>query len=202
MKILYTRISTEKQSHERQLENEEDYQLVIKERVSGSVPFFDRPKTSKILELLETGEVEQIDVHSIDRLGRNLKDILITIEKIHSYGVSIFIISQGLMTMDKETGEINPTTKLILSVMGSVSEMERNLIQERITHSLRVKKSRGELLGRKRGSVEDVESFLNKSKSKKIKDYLMKGYSYREIGKIVGCGTQLVGKVKRMSEVV
>lgn len=198
MNILYTRVSTDKQSHKRQLENQDDYELVIKEKVSGSVPFFERPQTGKILELLNTGEVEQIDVHSIDRLGRNLKDILITIEKIHSYGVSIFIISQGLKTLDVETGEINPTTKLILSVMGSVSEMERNLISERIKHSLRVKKSRGELVGRKPGSRESVEKFLSKPKSKKNSDYLKKGYSYREISKIVGCGTQLVGKVKKM----
>ena len=198
MKILYTRKSTDKQSHQRQLENEGNYDVVIKETVSGGVPFFDRPKSKQILELLESGKVEQMDVHSIDRLGRNLKDILITIERIHSYGVPIFVSSQGLLTLDKDTGEINPTTKLILSVMGSVSEMERNLIRERIIHSLRVKKSRGELLGRKKGSVEDLKRFLSKPKPKKIKEYLKKGYSYREISKIVGCGTQLIGKVNGM----
>lgn len=196
MNILYTRKSTEKQSHERQLENEGSYDIVIKETVSGGVPFFQRPNSKRITELLETGEVKQMDVHSIDRLGRNLKNILITIEKIHSYGVPIFIISQGLLTLDKESGKVNPTTKLILSVMGSVSEMERNLIRERIKHSLRVKKSKGELLGRKRGSIESIEQFLSKPKNKKISEYLKKGYSYREISKIVGCGTQLVSKVK------
>lgn len=198
MKVLYTRVSTDKQSHERQLENEDSYDLVIKEKVSGGIPFFERPKSNRLVELLETGEIEQIDVLSIDRLGRNLKDILITIEKIHSFGVPIYITSQGLITLDMETGEINPTTKLILSVMGSVSEMERNLIRERIKHSLRVKKSRGELVGRKKGSTETIEKFLSKPKSKKIRTYLEKGYSYREISKIVGCGTQLVGKVNSL----
>lgn len=199
MKILYARVSTDKQSVDRQIESENNYDVVIKDKgISGSIPFFDRPHSDKLVEYLESGEVEQLDVHSIDRLGRNLKDILITIEKIHSYDVSIYIISQGLLTLDKQTGEINPTTKLILSVMGSVSEMERNLIRERIKHSLRVKKSKGELVGRPKGSVESREKFLNKPKSKKIKNYLDKGYSYREIAKIVGCGTQLVGKVKKM----
>lgn len=176
-----------------------NYDVVIKDKgVSGSVPFFKRPHSKKLIGYLESGEVEQIDVQSIDRLGRNLKDILITIERIHSYDVNIFIISQGLLTLDRETGEINPTTKLILSVMGSVSEMERNLIRERIKHALRVKKSRGDLVGRKKGSVESREKFLNKPKSKKIINYLDKGYSYREISKIIGCGTQLVGKVNMM----
>lgn len=199
MKILYSRVSTSNQSLERQTELQDNYDVVIKDKgVSGSIPFFKRPHSEKLVEYLETGEVEQIDVQSIDRLGRNLKDILITIERIHSYNVSIYIISQGLLTLDKDTGEINPTTKLILSVMGSVSEMERNLIRERIKHSLRVKKSRGELVGRKKGSTESRKKFLNKPKSKKIRQYLDKGYSYREISKIVGCGTQLVGKVKKI----
>jgi len=199
MRILYSRVSTSNQSLERQTDSEEEYDWVIRDKgISGSIPFFNRPHADTLIEYLESGLVEQIDVHSIDRLGRNLKDILITIEKFHSYDVSIFIISQGLMTLDSDTGEINPTTKLILSVMGSVSEMERNLISERIKHSLRVKKSRGELVGRKKGSVESRKKFLNKPKSKKIKNYLDKGYSYREISKIVGCGTQLVGKVNQL----
>jgi|SRR6056297_836669 len=199
MRILYSRVSTSNQSLERQTESEKEYDWIIRDRgISGSIPFFNRPHADKLIEYLESGSVEQIDVHSIDRLGRNLKDILITIEKIHSYDVSIYIKSQGMMTLDKKTGEINPTTKLILSVMGSVSEMERNLISERIKHSLRVKKSRGELVGRKKGSVESRKKFLNKPKSKKIRNYLDKGYSYREISKIVGCGTQLVGKVNQL----
>jgi DNA invertase Pin-like site-specific DNA recombinase len=201
MKVLYTRTSTDKQSLDRQLENEGQYHLVIKERgISGGVPFFERPKTKQLIELLKIGEVEQIDVHSIDRLGRNLKDILVTIETVHSYGVPIFIINQGMLTLDIETGEINSTTKLILSVMGSVSEMERNLIRDRIKHSLSVKKLKGENLGRKKGSVESVQSFLSKPKNRKIKEYLDKGYSYREISKIVGCGTQLIGKVKSTTQ--
>lgn len=197
MKILYTRVSTDKQSLNRQTEHESDYDVVLKDKgVSGSVPFFERPNASKLLELLQAGAISQMDVHSIDRLGRNLKDILETIDKIHSFGVSIFIISQGLQTLDKGTGQINPTTKLILSVMGSVAEMERNLTRERIQHALNVKKLNGELLGRKRGSVESVNKFLSKPKNKKIAEYLKKGYSYREISKIIGCSTKTIGKVK------
>jgi DNA invertase Pin-like site-specific DNA recombinase len=100
--------------------------------------------------------------------------------------------------MDKESGKMNPTTTLILSVMGSVSEMERNLIRERIKHSLSVKKMRGELLGRKKGSVESVEKFLSKSEPKKVQRLLEKGYTVREISSIIGVGTQLVMKVRKM----
>jgi DNA invertase Pin-like site-specific DNA recombinase len=131
-------------------------------------------------------------------LGRNLKNILQTIEDFHSYGVPIHITSSGLITLDKVSGKMNPTTNLILSVMGSVSEMERNLIRERITHSLSVKKMRGELLGRRKGSVETVEKFLSKSEPKKVQRLLEKGYTVREISSIIGVGTQLVMKVRKL----
>jgi len=82
--------------------------------------------------------------------------------------------------------------------MGSVSEMERNLIRERIKHSLSVKKMRGELLGRKKGSVESVEKFLSKPKTKKVRKLLEKGYSVRQISSFVGVGTQFVMKVRKV----
>lgn len=199
MKVLYTRVSTDSQSLDRQLVDETQFDVVVKEKgVSGSVPFWNRPNTSELLQLLKDGKVSEFHTHSIDRLGRNLKNILQTIEDFHSYGVPIHITSSGLITLDKVSGKMNPTTNLILSVMGSVSEMERNLIRERITHSLSVKKMRGELLGRRKGSVETVEKFLSKSEPKKIQRLLEKGYTVREISSIIGVGTQLVMKVRKM----
>jgi DNA invertase Pin-like site-specific DNA recombinase len=199
MKVLYTRVSTDSQSLDRQLVDESQFQLVIKEKgVSGSVPFWERPNTSELHQLLKEGKVSEFHTHSIDRLGRNLKNILQTIEDFHSFGVPIHITSQGLITMDKETGKMNPTTTLILSVMGSVSEMERNLIRERIKHSLSVKKMRGELLGRRKGSVESVEKFLSKPKTKKVRKLLEKGYSVRQISSFIGVGTQFVMKVRKV----
>lgn len=201
MKVLYTRVSTNNQHLDRQLENEKEFDVVIKEKgVSGSIPFWERPNTKKLRQLLMEGKVSEIHTHSIDRLGRNLKDILITIDEIHSYGVPIHITSQGLITYDVDSGKVSPTTQLLLSVMGSVSQMERDLIRERISHSLSVKKMNGELLGRKSGSVETVETFLNKPKSKRIRKLLDKGYSVREISRIVEVGTSLVVKVKKVSQ--
>jgi DNA invertase Pin-like site-specific DNA recombinase len=149
--------------------------------------------------MLKSNQITEFHTYSIDRLGRNLRDILNTIEVFSSYKVPIHIISQGLLTYDSDTGQTNPTTKLILQIMGSVAEMERNLTTERIKHSLSVKKLNGELLGRKKGSTETIDMFLNKEKSKKIVKYLNKGLSVREISSIVGCGTQLVIKVKKYS---
>ena len=73
MKVLYTRVSTTNQHLDRQLENEKEFDVVIKEKgVSGSIPFWERPNTKKLRELLKEGKVSQIHTHSIDRLGRNM----------------------------------------------------------------------------------------------------------------------------------
>ena len=201
MKVLYTRVSTNNQSIDRQLENEKNYDLIIRDMgISGSVPFWERPKAGKIKKLLKNDEITELHTHSIDRLGRNLRDILNTIEYFHNHQVPITIISQGLTTYDRSRREMNPTTKLILQIMGSVAEMERSLTIDRIRHSLSVKKMNGQLLGRKKGSTERPEAFLKKEKSVRISKYLSKGYSIREIASIVGCGTQLVQKVSKMSK--
>jgi DNA invertase Pin-like site-specific DNA recombinase len=200
MKVLYARVSTQKQSLDRQLHNTDTYGMVIEDKgISGSIPFFKRPYANKIASLLESGKLTELHTHSIDRLGRNLKDILNTIDVFAEYRVPIYITSQGIRTYDVDKGDINPTTKLLLQVMGSVAEMEKNLTKERIKHSLDIKKLNGELLGRRVGTTEPVSKFLNKDKSKKIHRLLNKGFSIRHIASIVGCGTQLIIKVKKLT---
>lgn len=199
MRVLYTRVSTETQSLDRQLTDGSRYDYVVKEKgVSGSVPFWSRPQSDKLKELLLKGLITEMHTLSLDRLGRNLKDILQTIDDFNSYKVPIHITSQGLVTIDADTGTINPTTSLILSVMGSVAQMERSLIKERIKHSLQSKKLKGELIGRKIGTVESVEKFLSKPKSKRITKLLNKNYSVREISQILNVGTQLIVKVRKV----
>jgi DNA invertase Pin-like site-specific DNA recombinase len=202
MKVLYARVSTQKQSLDRQVHNTDTYGMVVEDKgISGSVPFFKRPNANKLVSLLESGKLTELHTYSIDRLGRNLKDILNTIDVFAEYRVPIYITSQGIRTYDVDRGDINPTTKLLLQVMGSVAEMEKNLTKERIKHSLDVKKLNGELLGRKVGSIESIEKFLKKEKSKKINRLLTKGLSVREIASVVGCGTQLVIKVKKLASI-
>jgi DNA invertase Pin-like site-specific DNA recombinase len=199
MKVLYTRVSTDGQSLDRQLIDGGEYNHIIKEKgVSGTIPFWSRPQSSHLKEMLVRGDITELHIHSLDRLGRNLKDILQTIDDFHSYGVPIHITSQGLVTLDKNTGKMNPTTSLILSVMGSVAQMERELTSERIKHSLEGKKRRGELLGRKVGSSESLQVFLSKPKTKKVVKLLDKHYSVREICSILNVSTQLVMKVRKV----
>ena len=82
MKILYTRVSTSDQKTDRQRINEKNFDIVVEDRCSGAIQFFERPGDKEILNYIEKGILSQLSVWTIDRLGRNLRDI---INKIHFF---------------------------------------------------------------------------------------------------------------------
>ena len=89
MKILYARVSTIEQKTDRQKVNEQDYQLVIEDKCSGAIPFFDRNGGKEILNLIEKGILKDLYVWQIDRLGRDLRDILNTIHFFNQKSICI-----------------------------------------------------------------------------------------------------------------
>ena len=101
MKVLYTRVSSlEGQKTDRQRINEKDYDLVIEDKCSGSIPFFERDGGKKILKLIDS--IESLSVHQIDRLGRDLRDIMNTIHFFNERLISIHFIQQNLSTLDSD----------------------------------------------------------------------------------------------------
>jgi DNA invertase Pin-like site-specific DNA recombinase len=147
---------------------------------------------------LMKGELQELAVHSLDRLGRNLLDILKTIELFTEHRVPIHIRQQGIRTLD-DNGKPNPTSKLIISILGVVAEMERSQIRERQLEGIAVAKAKGMYLGRREGSVETRERFLQKPRTQKIIGYLRNGYKAIEIQKLVGCSPNTISKVKRVA---
>ncbi len=95
MKVLYTRVSSlEGQKTDRQKLNEKDYDLIIEDKCSGTIPFFERDGGKKILMIIS--KIKVLSVHQIDRLGRDLKDILTTIEYFNNKLIPIHFIQQGI----------------------------------------------------------------------------------------------------------
>ena len=72
MNVLYCRVSTIDQKTDRQKINEKDYNKVIEDKCSGSIPFFDREGGKEIQKLIEHGIIKNLFVYQIDRLGRDL----------------------------------------------------------------------------------------------------------------------------------
>ena len=197
MDILYTRVSTIDQKTDRQRVNEKDFKLVIEDKCSGAIPFFDRPGGKEILKYLNKDIISTLSVWTIDRLGRDLRDILDTIHFFNVKNVSIIFLSQGLRTID-ENGRENPISKLMISILATVGEMERSQIKERQIEGIKIAKLKGVYKGRKEGSKEDVYSFLDKPKNKKALDYIRKGYKLNEAAKLSGLHINTVTKIRKL----
>ena len=196
MKILYTRCSSIDQKTDRQRVNEQDFDLVIEDKCSGSIPYFERGG-KEVLRYVSNGLVTSLSVWTIDRLGRDLRDIMNTIHFFNQKSIPIHFISQGLTTLD-ENGQENAIAKMMISVLGTVGEMQRSQIKENQKQGIAIAKLKGVYLGRKEGSKEDTLQFLSKPKNKKALDYLKKGYKAVEVSKLTDLNVNTVTKIKKL----
>ena len=196
MIAFYARVSSLDQKTDRQLTSIEGMK-VFEDHCSGSIPFQERPSGRRVIDTMMSGDLEELVVHSLDRLGRDLLDILRTIELFTEHTVPIRIQKEGLRTLDDD-GRQNPTSRLVISVLGVVAEMERSQIRERQLEGIAIAKAKGAYVGRKPGSVEGRGKFLAKPRIRQISDYLQRGYKGVEIRKIVGCSPNTISKVRRL----
>lgn len=196
MNILYTRISTLEQKNDRQVQNAKDYDFVIEDKCSGATPFFERDGGKRIEKMVSKNQVEKISVHQIDRLGRNLLDVLNTIKFFNEKKICIHFIQQGIKTLN-EDGTENPISKMIISILGVVAEMERNLIKERQAEGVAIAKAKGVYKGRTKGTTLSNLDFLNKPKVKKAIEYLNSGMNGVEVQKLVGLHPNTISKIRK-----
>ena len=196
MKVFYSRVSTIEQNSERQLINLEGFNYVLNDKCSGLIPLFERPQGSQLRNLIDTGKLTHLEIHSIDRLGRNLISTLEVWNELTQKNIVIVCRNPNIRNID-ENGKIDMFSELMMSILSTMSAFEKSLIKERQMEGIRVRKEKGLYGGRKIGSVDTPERLLSKPKNKKIIEYLNKGnYTYQEIGKILGCSMTTIAKIK------
>ena len=197
MKIKYNRTSTINQSGERYKLDKEGYDMTLFDRgVSGKVPFKEREKGMVLVELVEKGEVETVVVEELSRLGRNTVDVLTNLQWLEEKGVNVVVRGMGNLQSHID-GRKNPIWNLITSVMSSLYELEREQIRERTEMGRKMYVINGGKLGRKVGSNENLQSFLQKPKVKQIQSLLEKGKSVRDICGRLEVSPTTVVKVKK-----
>jgi DNA invertase Pin-like site-specific DNA recombinase len=194
MKVKYNRISSLSQTGNRFSADKENYDLTLLDKISGVVPFNDRPKAKELIALIDSGKVNEIVVEEFSRLGRNTGDVINTLEWMDQQGINVVIKNIGIQS--RPNGQKNPIWKMISSVMSSLYEMELENIKERTMVGRMVYVANGGVLGRPKGTQENQKDFLNKGKNKKIAELLDKGWSYRQISKQLDTSTVTIQKVK------
>ena len=193
-KARYIRVSTGNQKTARQEARQSKNEILFTDIVSGSIPFEDREKGKDLMKAIQSGEIDYVSVSSIDRLGRNLYNILTTLEFFKENGIILKVDNLGIESL--VNGKENSAFKLIISVMANIAEMERESILERQREGIALAKLKGIYKGRVLGSKESEEDFL--AKYKEVVKSLKKGNSVRDTAKICKVSTGTVQKVKRL----
>jgi DNA invertase Pin-like site-specific DNA recombinase len=197
MKVLYSRVSSTSQHEDRQIQDTVGFDYVFTDKCSGLIPLWERPKGSQIKKMIDNGQLKQITVHSIDRLGRSTIDVLQVWKDLTEQGITIECRNPNLRNLD-DTGRPDIFSELMISILSTMSKFEKEMISERQKEGILVARLKGKYKGRTVQSVETKDKFLSKPRTKKVIEYLNSGYSQQEITKIMGCSFGTIQKVKRL----
>jgi len=133
--IGYIRVSSIDQNTARQLDGI-NIDIVYTDKVSGKDRI--RPELDNMLKAVTTGDV--VHVHSMDRLARNLEDLLKLVKEIIGKGAAVqFHKEQQTFKGDKQ----DAMAELMLGVLGAVAQFERAIIRERQAEGIAAAKVRG-----------------------------------------------------------
>lgn len=173
---------------------EEGWKVYEDKGVSGRIPFLERPSGKRLIDDIANNKINQVIVLRIDRLGRDLNDILSTIKTIHSYNVPITSQNEGITTLID--GKESVMSNLLINILSSISEFQYHQTREKILAGIQRGKLDGKYKGRKVGSTESIETFLSKPKVQKIRTLLNEDIGVRKISRIVECSPNYIYKVK------
>jgi DNA invertase Pin-like site-specific DNA recombinase len=155
--VGYARVSTLDQHTERQLEGIKLVK-VFTDKASGKDT--KRPQLRAALDYLREGDT--LVAHSMDRLGRNMLDLLQTIKSLNDRGVTVQFMKEHLTF----SGEDSPMSKLQLGILAAVAEFERSLIRERQREGIAIAKKKGVYKGRKKAlSADQARDVIAKDKA-------------------------------------
>ena len=193
-KVKYIRISHISQNTSRQETNSDDFSKVYIEKASGAIKFAERDEAKKLLVDIENGNVSEIHIASLDRMGRDIIDILTMIEYFNSKSINLFVENIGTYSM--VNGKPNLSFKMIASVLGNVAEMERANMLERQRAGIELAKLQGKYKGRLYGSRMTDKEFLKKYK--KVEVELRNGESLRRAARLGECSLGTAQRVKKL----
>jgi len=137
----YSRISKgDDQSNKLQLQafKDEKVDKVFEEIASGGR--WDRPVLHEMLDQLRKGDV--VIVWKLDRLSRSLKDLLVIMDKIDKAGA-------GFKSLTESIDTTTPAGRMMMQMVGSFAEFEREMIRERTKAGLDAARKEGRIGGRR-----------------------------------------------------
>lgn len=162
MDFIYRRVSTADQKTDRQLPGmiaDREYE----DKLSGKD--LNRPQLTAMLQNLRDGDV--VHVHELSRLGRSVRDLLDVVQQVVDSGATIQFHKENLRF---EPNQEDPFQQLMLTLLSSVAEFERNCILQRQREGIAIAKEQGRYKGRKskfsEGQLDQIKSEFAEERNK------------------------------------
>lgn len=178
MNVGYIRVSAEDQNTDRQLDGVR-LEKTYTDKVSGKN--VDRKALQNCLRDLQRGDT--LHVHSIDRLTRNLKDLLSLLSVLGNRGINVHFHKEKLLF----SSDSSPFQTLHLHIIGAVAEFERAFIRERQREGIAIAKAKGKYKGRKKT--------LSQSQMEKIAQRIANREPVRQLASEYGVSRQTIYRV-------
>ena len=148
---IYARVSTDDQADKgyslpsqldgcRHYIDQLGYSIVaeFKEDNSGAIPVAERPYGKRLTEMIKLREVDAVIVHQVDRLSRDIVDLLATVRNWLRVGVEVYAL---------DVGRIESELDIVLVIKGWQGSDERKKIRERSMRGKRAKARTGRVIG-------------------------------------------------------
>lgn len=203
--VIYARVSstTDRQNTDRQVIDLTDYATkngyevvnVYEEHVSGAAKNNERPVLMECLGSAEANAIDIILCSELSRLGRNCDEVLKNVLHCKDFHINLYFQKENISLFNAD-GTENPYTNIMIAVLGTAAQLERDNIKFRLNSGRAKYIAEGGRLGRPVGTKKTPEQ-LSQEYPKVVRE-LKKGTSIRRTAKLCDVSTFTVQKVKKV----
>lgn len=202
--VVYARVSSvgDRQDTTRQIRDLENYakehsieiEKTFEEHISGAKKTKDRPVLTECLDYCFNNNIDVLLISELSRLGRNVDDVLANVQLCKEHHLNVYFQKEQLSIFNKD-GKEHPFLTILIAVLGTCAEMERENIKFRLNSGKEQYLAKGGRVGRKEGYRKPDDKFLNEYAG--VIKQLKKGYPIRMIAKSEGVGISTVQRIKK-----
>ena len=207
---IYARVSStgERQSTERQVIDLTDYAnkntmticRTFEEHISGAKKNHERPVLQECLTYCIEEKVDVLLLSELSRLGRNVDEVLANIRFAKENRLNVYFQKEGISIYGTD-GKENPYLTIMIAVLGTCAQMERENIHYRLQSGRKVYVDKNLAatgksgLGRKEGYRKSVET--KKEEYKEALKLLRAGYPIRKVAKLTEVSESTIKRLKK-----
>jgi DNA invertase Pin-like site-specific DNA recombinase len=175
---LYARVSTSGKGQDvglqldelRQIAAQRGWQVIaehVDEGVSGAKD--SRPELDQMMAAARAGKLDLVAVWKFDRFARSTAHLVTALEEFRVLGV-------GFVSLREQVDTSTPMGKAMFTIIAAISELERDLIRERVIAGVRRAQAQGKHCGRPRHEIDTRPALA----------LLREGRGLKEVSRILG----------------